>query len=452
MNEKAARQKLALRKAFSAKKKDSTPSSRRHHFEGFTQRIAKLKIDPVRRLRITDDDGSKQELASHFRTSLEKWRETNLSEDFTNFSREVGSLCDNLPQVLHHQDKILELLLVYIEKGNTVAVEPLLDLVPRLAQDIQTQFERHFDRTIKTVSLLAAKHPDPEVVEWSFNCLAWLFKYLERLLIPDLCPLYDLLAPLLGKERQKPFVARFAAESLSFLLKKASKNCEYTLRVVKHALDDLCQTAEGRGTDLYEQGLTSLFVEAINGVQRHLHSRGDVIFGELLSEVSRINESSTDATPSIRVLRGVLVSVINHTTPQSFKSVLEIILKQAHSFQDSPSPTKILLSTQLLFLISAVRNGTRVTDWPGLLGTLFAYIQSLSQQEPSSHAQTENELLAAFAIAHQACPLETALSHVKVFDELCSPVWQDSFLGFCNLYSELGKDRFRSLLLPYFQR
>jgi len=139
MNEKEARQKLALRKAFSAKKKDSTPSSRRHHFEPFTQRIAKLKIDPIRRLRITDDDGNSEGLTSHFRIALEKWRETNLSEDFTQFSREVGSLCDNLPQVLHHQDRIVDLLLEYIERGKTVSVEPLLDLVPRLAQDIQTQ-------------------------------------------------------------------------------------------------------------------------------------------------------------------------------------------------------------------------------------------------------------------------------------------------------------------------
>ncbi|TID22040.1 HEAT repeat protein-like protein [Venturia nashicola] len=455
MNAKAARQKLALRKAFSSKKKITTESSRRHHFEGFTTRIQKLKIDPVRRVRIVDDDASKQELASHFRNALEKWRETNLSEDFSNFSREVGSLCDNLPQVLHHQDKILDLLLGYIEKGNTVAVEPLLDLVPRLAQDIQTQFQRHFERAIKTVSHLAAKHPEPEVVEWSFNCLAWLFKYLERLLIPNLCPTYDLLAPLLGKERQKTFVARFAAEALSFLLKKASKTPDYVTKVVRHALDDLCQTAEinqAKGTDLYEQGLTSLFVEATNGVQRHLHSRGDTIFGTLLSEVSRINESSTDAAPAIRVLRGVLVSVINHTTPESFKPVLEIISRHTSSVRNSLNVSKIVLSTQLIFLLVAVRNGTRVTDWPGLLATLFAFIQHVSQQGPSRDAKTSNELLATFAVAHQACSLEIALSHVKVFDELCSPRWQQYFLGFSSLYSELGNDRFRSLLLPYFQR
>ncbi|QDS71851.1 hypothetical protein FKW77_009958 [Venturia effusa] len=455
MNEKAARQKLALRKAFSGKKKISTESSRRHQFEGFTTRIAKLKIDPVRRVRIVDDDASKQELASHFRNALEKWRDTNLSEDFTNFSREVGSLCDNLPQVLHHQDKILHLLLEYIEKGNTVAVEPLLDLVARLAQDIQTQFQKHFERTIKTVSHLAAKHPDPEVVEWSFNCLAWLFKYLERLLVPDLCPTYDLLAPLLGKERQKPFVARFAAEALSFLLKKASKTPEYALKVVRHALNDLCQTAEvskGRGTDLYEQGLTSLFVEAINGVQRHLHSRGDAIFVKLLSEVSRINESSADAAPGIRVLRGVLVSVINHTTLESFKPVFEIILQHSRTVGETPNASQVLLSTQLMFLLAAVRNGTRVHDWPGLLAILFTFIQYVSQTGPSSDVKTSDELLATFAVAHQACPLETALSHVKAFEELCSPVWQQYFLGFSSLYSELGNDRFRSLLLPYFQR
>lgn len=453
MNEKAARQKLALRKAFSTKKKESTPSSRRHHFEPFTQRIAKLKIDPIRRLRITDNDGTSEGLVSHFRTALEKWRETNLSEEFRNFSREVGSLCDNLPQVLHHQDRIVELLLDYIGKGTTVSIEPLLDLVPRLAQDIQTQFEKHFDSTIKTVSQLAAKHQDPEVVEWSFNCLAWLFKYLERLLIPDLCPLYDLLAPLLGKERQKPFITRFAAESLSFLVKKASKNSDYTRKIVKHALNDLVRAARERGTDLYEQGLTTLFVEATNGVQRHLHSRGDVIFRELLSEVSDLNAELPDAASTVRVLRGVLVSVINHTTPESFKPVLDVVLSHAKESEVSPVLSKTLISAQLLLLVSAVRNGTRVTDWPGVLKILSTHIQHVSsKQSPSMYPQLENELLSAFAVAHQACPLEAALSHVKVFDELCLPPWQHSFLAFCSLYSELGGDRFRGLLLPYFQR
>jgi hypothetical protein len=45
--------------------------------------------------------------------------------------------------------------------------------------------------------------------------------WLSRLLVPDLRPVFDLIAPLLGKQRQKAFVSRFAAEALSFLIRRA---------------------------------------------------------------------------------------------------------------------------------------------------------------------------------------------------------------------------------------
>jgi U3 small nucleolar RNA-associated protein 20 len=448
------RKKEKRRLKAAAPKVYSTPSSRRHHFEPFTQRIARLKIDPIRRQRNRDDEYESSTTTSHFRTALDKWIDVNQSEDFTSFARKVDPLCDSLPQVLHHQQRIVDLLLEYLEKGATVAVEPFLDLIPRLAQDIQAQFEDHFQRTVRTVSTLAAKHQDVEVVEWSFHCLTWLFKYLERLLISDLRPLYGLLAPLLGKERQKEHVARFAAESLSFLVKKASRKQESLSALVDFAFQDLCKTSREQPCTLYEQGIMTLFLEAIKGVPEHLHSKADIIFGALLSQVFEMNDAdATFALPAVRVVRAVLAQAVHYARLETFKPILTVVISQIDVSQSPPSSSRLILSSQLLLFITGIRSGTRVSDWPAVLRILDAYITSISSlQDQSDYTVASKEVLAAFAVAHQTSPLEVAISYTKVFGEICSTEWQHLFLGFCALYAELGNDRFQSLLLPYFQR
>ncbi|KKY28364.1 putative heat repeat protein [Diplodia seriata] len=200
-------------------KKGGTESSRKHHFESFSHRIAKLNIDPIRRTtRRADDEHDLSTTTSYLKTSFDEWKDLNLSESFHAFSRELDPLCESLPQILHHADSIMDLLVRYIEKRDALSLEPLLSLVSHFAHDLGARFEKYFARTVRIVCDVAAKHPDIEVIEWSFTCLAWLFKYLSRLLVPDLRPLYDLMAPLLGKEHQKSFVSRFAAEAMSFLL------------------------------------------------------------------------------------------------------------------------------------------------------------------------------------------------------------------------------------------
>lgn len=78
--------------------------------------------------------------------------------------------------------------------------------------------------------------------------------------MPDLRPLFDILAPLLGREHQKWFITRFAAEALSFLLRKTR---EEPLRlIIRHVFEDLIQVVENPGAKDYKQGLMTMFMEA----------------------------------------------------------------------------------------------------------------------------------------------------------------------------------------------
>jgi U3 small nucleolar RNA-associated protein 20 len=96
----------------------STVSHKNHRFQSFSERISKLKIDPIRRRRNAEDrEELSQENATYFGRSLEEWSDLNLSRTFTAFAKEVSPLCDGLAVVLHSEEKIMDLLVQYIQTG-----------------------------------------------------------------------------------------------------------------------------------------------------------------------------------------------------------------------------------------------------------------------------------------------------------------------------------------------
>ncbi|KAF4540927.1 Down-regulated-in-metastasis protein [Lasiodiplodia theobromae] len=440
-------------------KKGGTESSRKHHFESFSQRIAKLNIDPIRRTTRRVDDHDLSNTTSYLKNSFEEWKDLNLSENFNAFSRELDPLCESLPQILHHADRIMDLLIRYIEKRDALSLEPLLSLVSHFAHDLGVRFEKYFARAVQTVCQVAAKHPDIEVIEWSFTCLAWLFKYLSRLLVPDLRPLYDLMAPLLGKEHQKSFVTRFAAESMSFLVRKAGasyhRDKEPLQVIVSHALNDLEALAQRDDASQYQQGLMSLFVDSVKGIQNGLHSSAEAILKVLLEQALAFKENDSlvpGERPAMDVVQGVLTATIHHTNSETFRPVLQIVLDQIDAPDRSKDTQMLENAARLLFTVAGVRKGTRVADWSSLMRTTSHVVASAEHTIAAADSTVVSDVLAALAVILQLCPMDVAIPHLRILDTISSGSWQQSFLYFCNFFSELGTDRFQSILLPHFKK
>ncbi|PVH99038.1 hypothetical protein DM02DRAFT_672941 [Periconia macrospinosa] len=434
--------------------KGGTVSSRNHRFESFSARIAKLKIEPVRRGRSTIiDDAELDSAFSYFNDALVEWRDLNISETFSRFARQVAPLSDSLPQVLHHSDRILDLLVEYIQKGDKHSEEPLLSLLAHLAHDLGVRFETHFERAVRTVSHLAATHADVEVIEWSFTCLAWLFKYLSRLLVPDLRPLFDLMAPLLGKEHQKSFVTRFASDSLSFLVRKAGAihhRDSAPLKLLTKHISEHLKELQGSGKDYeFQQGIMSLFADSIKGVQRGLHSSAVAITSELLA-AAYDGEYMQFRTPPLQpILEGVIISTIHHTDAQHFEPLLEAIL--AHINKSALDSRFLAISSRLVFVICGVRKGSRVAAWNPVLNTLDLL---LDEAHSSSALDSEfiQSFLSAVSVVFQYCPLDVAIPHVPLLEKLCRGTWEKHFLLFCTIFSDIGAERFNALLMSYFKR
>jgi len=450
------------------KVKSGTLHQKNHRWESFTSKISKLSsLDPIRRVRRHDLDAEDLSTStSYLKAGLEKWQELNMSGNFIEFSHEVLPLCDSLPQILHHQDKIMELMVTYIEKRERESIEPLLELMTDFAHDLGVRFEKHYAKALEMVTSIAGTPQDVEVVEWSFTCLAFMFKYLSKLLVSDLRPTYDLMAPLLGKHRQQNHIARFAAEALSFLVKKARApaNREKALPlIVHHAKLDLQSVVGTRQFGLYYHGLMTMFAEAMKGNGRSIHTSGPTTLQALFSSLDEQDAQGTQPSPWMDVICGVLTSNIHHTSSETFKDVLEVVLERANAavtiFTNSGTEIdlrRLLLTARTIGIAAGVRKGTRVRAWPELLKTLHEIVQAVSKNGTMT-AKFDQELwsslILSVSITIQYSPMDALIPFIAKFMEaLTKEPLAKWFLAFCWYLSETEPERFRSVAQQPFQR
>lgn len=224
-------------------------------FLTFAERLANVNIDVIHRI---DRTGSyAEEVETYFFEGITKWKDLNLTEHFTTFLKEVSNKCQSFNLLVFHQKSIVESLKSHLAVKNSLAFQPLLDLVVQLARDLQTDFYPHFpDFFVLITSLLDTK--DTEVLEWAFTCLSYLYKYLWRLMVKDMINIYSLYSTLLA--HKKDHIKKFAAESFSFLMRKVPD----FEALINHVFSDLQQhpeKAEGTGQLLFEmcKGVRNMF-------------------------------------------------------------------------------------------------------------------------------------------------------------------------------------------------
>lgn len=315
-------------------------------------------------------------------------------------------------------------------------------LLAQFARDLGEVFEGHFARAVTLLSSIVVKHSDVSVIEWTFNCLAFLLKYLSRLLVPDLRPLFNILSPQLGKVKQKPFVVRFAAEALSFLIRKSK---DEPLRVFsRHVFRDL---QDNRSSRQYVQGLSSLFLESSISVENTIHSKGPELVRVLCEVTEAIGGSSC---PAFDVVQGVIIGLIHHTQAQTFTDIQNTIYEFVEKSTTESTAGNLEMRARLLYVIFTVRKGNRITDWvtgATLLLDLLDYAILIEDDN------TVREIAKASAVLLQTADMDVVISKgAKIIERIQKYHGGTHFLFFCDFYARLGSERFQRYLLRYFQR
>uniref|UniRef100_A0AAR2LTR1 UTP20 small subunit processome component n=1 Tax=Pygocentrus nattereri TaxID=42514 RepID=A0AAR2LTR1_PYGNA len=233
----------------------SHKSENTYRFLTFSERLANVNIDVIHRI---DRTGSySEEVDTYFYEGLTKWRDLNLTEHFTTCLREVMHKSQSFNMLVFHQKAVVESLKTHLSVKNSLAYQPLLDLVVQLARDLQMDFYPHFpDFFVIITSLLETQ--DTEVLEWSFTCLSYLYKYLWRLMVKDIDRVYSLYSKLLT--HKKEHICKFAAESFSFLMRKVPDfHALFTMMFMD--LEKHPQKTQGVGQLIFEmcKGVRNMF-------------------------------------------------------------------------------------------------------------------------------------------------------------------------------------------------
>lgn len=449
------------------KNKNSTRHQKNHRWESFSTKIAKFNsLQPLRKVRRHDlETEDLSSTTSYLQTGLANWGELNISQPFSFFKREVYPVCDTLPQILHFEERIMDSFAKYIATQDKEGLEPLLDLLTAFAHDLGIRFEKYFARSLDLILAIAGKPQPVEVVEWTFGALAFLFKYLSKLLVPDLRPTYAVMAPLLGKSKHPPFIARFAAEAMSFLVRKAAApSLRETALVsfVDHVRDDVCNLVGDRQFMLYKDGIMTMFAEAIKGTDRTIHSAGPAIFVVLMDAIPIEECTLAETTIWTDLVCGVLISVIHHTGADTFGEFAEAILdrceaKMKESHEDG-SQWWTVPYIRILGVLAGVRNGSRLSDWPRLVRQLVAFLSVSTRPVEEAAEKSENDLLwtsvvANVAIACHHAPMDALIPQItRLLQSLTREPFMRLFIPFCSYFSELDPSRFGSLFRNDFQR
>ncbi|KAK4151497.1 armadillo-type protein [Chaetomidium leptoderma] len=433
-----------------------TLHQRNHRWESFSAKISKLhSLDPLRKVRRHDLDAEDLDATtSYLRNGLDTWAELNLSKPYMAFKRGINPLTESLAQILYHEDRIMDLLAEYIARHEKEALEPLLELVTAFAHDLGVRFEKHYPRALTLIVNLASKVHDVEVIEWTFAALAFLFKYLSRLLVPDLRPTFDAVAPLMGKARNPGHIARFAAEAMSFLVKKAAAPSHKDKALplfVEHVRKDLDGMVGAKQFELYSQGIMTMFAEAIKGVGYGVHSTGSETFAALLRHVPEDELRLPEKTVWTEVCCGVLTSIIHYLNVETFKTIETSVVEEAKAGQ------RPALFIQVLGTMVGVRKGTRIHDWATLVKVFGQQLVSLSAQKEQTDAMEPSQLwqkiIVNTAIVWSRAPMDSLL---PALSSLNGAITKDPlmrwYIPFCSYLADLNSERFRGLFLKDFQK
>ena len=207
-----------------------------------------------------------------------KCAELNCGAHFSDFKREAEPLCQSLPMLVLHQDKVLASLLDRLVPEARHSLEALLRCLQALARDLRGDFAPSaFQRAAEALAALMRANEiarEPEILEHVFQALAFMCKWLQRPLAGDLVQALRKTRAL--RRHPQAHVRVFAAQAVAFLLRVAPETHGNVNRGVRALLAEACgassrRTAKETEADLHGAG--ALIAEAAKGAAHGMHSR-----------------------------------------------------------------------------------------------------------------------------------------------------------------------------------
>lgn len=426
-----------------------TQSTRRHAFASFRERVDSMKIEPSLNLTKRVHDFVE---VSHFLTTLNHWKEVNVSGDFTDFLDEIESLVQTLPQLLYYQNKVFQSLVKHIKINDANSIQPLLELLSQFIHDLGPDFLPHYEEYLKLITDLACSvNPNDlqnnknssNILEWCFNCLAFSFKYLSRSLVNDLIPTFENLLPTLSLTK-KTYISRFSAEALSFLIRKSKSD----------SLDSIITYSFNNQTDLiinnqsYRESLVTLYAESMMSTSGNFHSKSSLILSKLVDHSLLLNDSKDSLSKGsiISIICDIILNLFNHGNPDACDKFYNLIINYLNELLDKDLNLQLLLSvSQILSTLSFAESGKKIKSWNPIISLLIKLINKIQNSSHESNSSLLNSLVYNFIILFRnGNNQEITRFHKTLFDSIISLNNASHFLVFADSNLSISESKLLS--------
>ncbi|KAL3241068.1 Utp20p [Nakaseomyces bracarensis] len=408
------------------KNNTKTKTTKRYRYSSFKNRIDELRIEPARNLERAVTDFEVE--TSHLGASFDHWKDINLSSKFTELSGQLNPLVQTLPQILYHDTKIFDLLVQCIEYHDEYSLQPLLDMLAQFCHDLGPDFMKFYTRCITVLIDLvsdATKFESSNVFEWAFNALAYIFKYLSRVLTADLKVTSELLFPLLS--HQKEYLSRFSAEALSFLIRKtSSKNLG---PLIDYFFERLIQNNEDVNNYYYYDGLLTLFSESLVSTRDSLHSKANIIIGIMLDRVLVFNDETCAA-----LFCDVWMNVSKHGSYESLEGTYNFIFEK---LQTSIKNGNLNIVVQIMGTLVFSESGKKIPSWESVV----SLIKTVIELTPREHDVKPTNIAFLISVLFRNADVKTMTQLHKSLFEFYANNFTDHYLTFYRYTLDICADK-----------
>ncbi|EGC30023.1 hypothetical protein DICPUDRAFT_84000 [Dictyostelium purpureum] len=255
-----------------------TSKANSFRFQTFSEKISNIDINIFNKvgdvvIELEDDNDS------YFHQTILAWRELNLTQHFNNFTIHIRKYHNSLPEIIIHKEKIIDILLQHISIDNSTALKPLLSILAALSRDLRSEFYESFYKILKVLITVLKNTNNSETIEEVFTSICYMFKFLEKQIIPNFFQLYEVYSELFFQKRK--YIRKFAAESIAFFLRKITFE-EYDL-----TLDQLfTHLQENQFEEEYIDAFSILLFHSVKGVKGKFHSRTEHILPLYLKKLN----------------------------------------------------------------------------------------------------------------------------------------------------------------------
>ena len=374
--------------------------------QNFSEQISEVRVTLN---RLNQVKKSKCKTCSFFKDAVLKWSELNFRKDFIDYVSEVREISETLPQILLHQDVLVQSLLRRFCIQSKNSFEALFDLLEAISRDVGREFLKYFpEAMIKFESLIkeGVEH-EPEILKQLFTCFARLCKLLHEDLSRDISGTLRITKNL--RMHKSANIRSFTVQGLALILRRATQ-VQISIGILK-----ILREIEGdTGKDKLEisnfntassvkcESAGALLAETVRGAAHGLHSTSTKIFTVIFDPDTELFAESHLFEVANEMLRKVCSFGRRGRLGILWDTLLSAIRTNLQS--EKSNANKINYHMKLVSMMVKHNNGSAVENFMPIFEvfelTLEFYCISKVMNQDDSIQQTLFELIFNICDAH----------------------------------------------------